>query len=55
MPLYAALDLHANNNYLVVLDGQDRVVFRRKQANVLSVVLSALEPFREELTGIVVE
>jgi transposase len=55
MPLYAAIDLHSNNNYLVVIDEQDRVVLRRKQSNVLSVVLQALEPFRPDLSGIVVE
>jgi transposase len=55
MTLYAAIDLHSNNNYLVVIDEKDTVVFRRRQANVGSVVLKALEPFRAELTGIVVE
>jgi hypothetical protein len=55
MTLYAAIDLHSNNNYLVVIDERDQVVFRRKQANVLSVVLQALEPFRGQLIGIVVE
>ena len=55
MPLYAAIDLHSNNNFLVVIDEQDRVVFRRKQSNVLSLVLQAVEPFRGELSGIVVE
>jgi transposase len=55
MTLYAAIDLHSNNNFLVVIDPQDRVVFRRKHSNVLSVVLQSLEPFREELNGIVVE
>jgi transposase len=55
MRLYAAIDLHSNNNYLIVSDEQDQVVLKRKQANVLSVVLPALEPFREQLVGIVVE
>jgi transposase len=55
MRLYAAIDLHSNNNYLVVSDEQDQVVLKRKQANVLSVVLPALEPFRGQLVGIVVE
>jgi hypothetical protein len=55
MPLYAAIDLHSNNNYLVVIDERDQVVFRRKQGNVLSLVLQALEPFRGDLSGIVVE
>jgi transposase len=55
MTLYAAIDLHSNNNYLVVIDERDQVVFRRKQANELGLVLKALEPFRGQLAGIVVE
>jgi transposase len=55
MTLYAAIDLHSNNNYLVVIDERDQVAFRRKQANVLELVQRALEPFREQLAGIVVE
>jgi transposase len=55
MRLYAALDLHSNNNYLVVIDERDQVVFRRKQANELGPLLMVLEPFRPQLFGIVVE
>ena len=55
MTLYAALDLHSNNNYLVVIDERDQLVFRRKQANELGPLLKVLEPFRPQLTGIVVE
>ena len=55
MTLYAALDLHANNNYLVVIDEQDQVVYRRKQANELGPLLRVLEPFRQQLVGLVVE
>lgn len=55
MALYAGIDLHSNNNYLVVSDEQDEVLLRRKQANVLNTVLQALEPSRGPLVGIVVE
>jgi len=55
MTLYAAIDLHSNNNYLVVIDERDQVVFRRKQANELGLVLKALEPFGGWLAGVVVE
>ena len=53
--MYAPLDLHANNNYLVVIDEQDQVVYRRKQANELGPLLKVLETFRPQLAGIVVE
>jgi transposase len=55
MPLYGAIDLHSNNNYLVVIDEKDQVVLRRRGANVLEWVLQALEPFRSGLVGVAVE
>jgi len=55
MKLYAGLDLHSNNNVIVILNASDQVVFRRRQANVASVILQSLEPFRAELAGVVVE
>jgi transposase len=55
MTLYAGDDLHSNNNFLVVSNEGDEVVLKRKLPNVLSVVLQALEPFRGQLVGIVVE
>ena len=55
MKLYAGLDLHSNNNVIVILNESDQVVFRRRQANVASVILQSLEPFQAELAGVVVE
>ena len=55
MPLYGAIDLHSNNNYLVVSDEKDALVLRRRQANVLELVLQDLEPFRSGLVGVAVE
>jgi transposase len=55
MKLYAAIDLHSNNNVLAVIDEQDRVLFDRRLPNDLAVVLRSLEPFREELVAVAVE
>jgi transposase len=55
MKLYAAIDLHSNQQTLVVLDEQDRQVHRRRLPNVLEVVLGELAPFQRELEGVVVE
>lgn len=55
MKLYGAIDLHSNNNYTVIIDEQDRAVFRQKLINEMGVVLRALCPYRKELEGIVVE
>lgn len=55
MGLYSAIDLHSNNQVLVVIDEQDRVVFERRLHNELEATLQALAPYREELAGIAVE
>ena len=55
MPLYAGIDLHSNNSVLVVLDEQDRMVYKKRLANDLNLILQELLPYREELRGVVVE
>lgn len=52
---YSAIDLHSNNNVLVVLDETDRVLTQNRLPNDLSRVLELLEPHRDELAGVVVE
>lgn len=55
MRLYAASDLHSNNNLLVILDEQDHTVYERRLKNDLQLVLSELEPYREQLVAIAIE
>jgi transposase len=55
MKLYAATDLHSNNNVLVILDEQDRVVLRRRLPNQLAAVLAALEPYKGSIEAVAVE
>lgn len=55
MTLYAGIDLHSNNNVLVVQDEEDHVVMRRRLTNDLRTVSTCLEPYREDLAGVVVE
>ena len=52
---YSGIDLHSNNSVVVVSDEGDRVLYRRRLPNELSLVLSALEAYRSELAGIAVE
>ena len=54
MKLYAAFDLHANNNYLAIIDEKDTRVYKRKLPNHPDVILAELEPFRKDIFGIVV-
>ena len=42
MKLYAAIDLHSNNNVLVILDEQDRIVYEKRLSNELLVILEQL-------------
>ncbi len=55
MKLYAAIDLHSNNNTVVVINEQDQVIYRKQLRNELAVVFEALDPFRADLAGVVVE
>jgi len=54
MSLYAAIDLHSGNAVLAVSDENDRVLRQRRLPNELPTILKDLEPFRDEITGIVV-
>lgn len=55
MAVYAGIDLHSTNNYLGIINEKDQQLFKKRLPNDLETILSALHPFREELTGIVVE
>jgi transposase len=53
--LYGAIDLHSNNNVVVVMDGEDHVVFEKRLPNDLAFVVEHLAPYREALVGVAVE
>jgi transposase len=55
MRVYCGIDLHSNNAYMVVLDDQGRVVYRRRLRNDLGLILRELTPWSEQLVGVVVE
>ena len=55
MELYAGIDLHSNNSFLGISDAEDRRLYKRRLPNRSDVILAELEPYREELKGIVVE
>lgn len=54
-PLYSGIDLHSNNSHVAVLDRKDRRIFHKRLPNMEDVILAELEPFREELSVVVVE
>ena len=53
--LYCGIDLHSTNAMYVVIDGTDKVVFKKRIPNDLSKILSMLEPYRTQLVIVVVE
>jgi transposase len=55
MKLYAAIDLHSDNNVTVVIDEHDRVVYQKRLPNDLALILKEFSVYRTELQGIVVE
>jgi len=55
MKLYAAIDLHSNNNVLVILDEQDKTVYERRLPNDLGIVLAQLEPHKPHIEAIALE
>ncbi len=55
MQVYAGFDLHANNNFLGVVDESGKKIFKKKLPNEPETILNALDPLRQELVGIVVE
>jgi len=55
MKAYAGIDLHSSNNYLGIIDDNDKRLYGRRMPNDLNHLLMALEPFRSQLEGIVIE
>jgi transposase len=55
MEHFAGIDLHSSNSYTAVIDNDNRRVFKKKTGNNLLKVLQVLEPYREQMKGIVVE
>lgn len=55
MALYGGIDLHANNSVIVLLNEQDKVIYRKRLSNNLPTVLEQLAPYHTEIKGVVVE
>ncbi len=55
MSHYCGIDLHSNNHVVVITDDADKRVVEKRLPNDLSLTLSLLEPYRDDLSGIAVE
>ncbi len=49
MQMYAGIDLHSSNNYIGIIDEQDKRIFGKRLDNHLPTMLSVLEPFKSNL------
>jgi|GEM_PF-4356984 len=50
MKTYCGIDLHSNNNVIVVIDEKDTIMLERKSPNDLGAVLDALSIIREPIS-----
>src|ERR1051325_1268426 len=55
MKVYVGIDLHSNNNVLAVINAAGEKQYCRRWPNDLRAVELALAPYREQVSGIVVE
>lgn len=55
MRLYAAFDLHGNNNFLALIDSNGKRIFGKRLSNDRERILGTLKPYQRDLVGIVVE
>jgi len=53
--LYAGCDLHSNSNFIGVIDGQGKRVFKERLSNDIGEIRETLVALKEEIVGIVVE
>ena len=55
MKTYAGIDLHSSTNYTAVINEGDQRLYGKRLPNRVATIVSALEPFKETLEGVVVE
>ena len=55
MDHYVGIDLHSTNNYIAIIDNDNKRVFKKKTKNDLRLVVQALKPHQEQIKGVVVE
>jgi len=55
MKVYAGIDLHSSNNYIGIINEKDERLYQKRLPNQMEYVLSALEPFKKDMEGVVVE
>lgn len=55
MQLYAGIDLHSNNSFLVITRDDDKVIYQKRLPNDINHIVGELNPYQEQIEGVVVE
>jgi len=55
MKLYAGIDLHSSNNFIGIINENDKRRYSKRHYNNIDTVLKVLKPFKKSLQGVVVE
>jgi len=55
MKVYVGMDLHATNTYVGMVDEENTVLYKQRFRNELPLILAALDPFKKDIQGVVVE
>jgi len=55
MQLYAGIDLHSNNSFMVISQADDTVVYQRRLPNDINSIVSELKQYQDQIEGVVVE
>lgn len=55
MQLYCGIDLHSNNSMISIIDEKDRLISEKRLGNDLEMIARHLQPYQEDITGVVVE
>ena len=53
MKLYGGIDLHSNNSVINLIDENSQALLRKRMANSLDTIVMLLEPYRDDLVGLV--
>ena len=55
MKLYGGIDLHSNNSVISIKDADGQIKARKKLPNDLQTIFRFLSPFKDALSGLVIE
>jgi transposase len=55
MTLYCGIDLHSNNSVISLIDETDQLISEKRLDNNLKAIAHHLQPYRDEISGVVVE